>query len=184
YYMLTTGSRLASGTVLAHVEFLNINADKEYKTKLVLREDTTQISVIGNMDPEMLYLPRDAKQETSILSTTGRGYFLLCCLGDTDEPTNHAVHDLKNMAGELNAWGRPILVLSDKDKPLLKDLQNLHYGQDVNGKVAKMLREGCKSERKDMPVIVLCDSFGRIVYYTEGYNTSLGENLKFVISRL
>ena len=88
------------------------------------------------------------------------------------------------MADELNAWGRPIVVLSQKDKPLLSDLKNLHYGTDVNDKVAKMLREGCKSERKDMPVIVLCDSFGRVVYYTEGYNTSLGANLKYVISRL
>ena len=184
YYMLTTGSRLASGTVLAHVEFLNIKANETYNTSLVLREDTTQISIIGNMDPEMLYMPRGAKQEASILSTAGRGYFLLCCLGDTDEPTNHAVHDLKNMADELNAWGRPIVVLSQKDKPLLNDLKNLHYGTDVNDKVAKMLREGCKSERKDMPVIVLCDSFGRVVYYTEGYNTSLGANLKYVISRL
>ena len=47
-----------------------------------------------------------------------------------------------------------------------------------------MLLNGVESERKERPVIALCDSFGRIVYFSQGYNTSLGEQLFGVISAL
>ena len=63
-------------------------------------------------------------------------------------------------------------------------LQNAVYGSDPEGKVEKMLLNGVESERKERPVIALCDSFGRIVYFSQGYNTSLGEQLFGVISAL
>ena len=48
----------------------------------------------------------------------------------------------------------------------------------------RMLAEGCHSDASTLPVVALCDSFGRIVYFSQGYNTSLGEDLKRVIDEL
>ena len=47
-----------------------------------------------------------------------------------------------------------------------------------------MLAGGCKKDGKTLPVIALCDSFGRIVYYSQGYNTSLAEELTKVLEAI
>ena len=39
-------------------------------------------------------------------------------------------------------------------------------------------------ENGRLPVVIIADSFGRVVYYSQGYNTSLSEQLRTVISRL
>ena len=59
-----------------------------------------------------------------------------------------------------------------------------HYGVDVDDKVRAMLCAGCNSTSKTLPVIALCDSFGRVVYFSQGYNTSVAEQLKSVIHKL
>ena len=38
--------------------------------------------------------------------------------------------------------------------------------------------------KEKLPVVALCDSFGRIVYITEGYNTSLASDLESIIPKL
>ena len=47
-----------------------------------------------------------------------------------------------------------------------------------------MLAAGCKSTSRQLPVVTICDSFGRIVYFSQGYNTSLAEDLKRVLPQL
>ena len=58
------------------------------------------------------------------------------------------------------------------------------FGIDVDGSVRKMLCDGCHSKSMTLPVVTICDSFGRIVYLSTGYNTSLGIQLKNVIDKL
>ena len=55
---------------------------------------------------------------------------------------------------------------------------------DPDGSILEMLCAGCKSESRQLPVVTICDSFGRIVYFSQGYNTSLAEDLKRVIPQL
>ena len=142
------------------------------------------------MDAEKLYLPEGESSEHSLLSTTGRGYFLLAVMGTTDEPTNHAMRGLNSISNELKAWGRPIIVLNSSAEDAKKLNRNIitslgvSYGVDANGKVKQMLCEGCNSTSKTLPVIAICDTFGRIVYFSQGYNTSLGEQIKGVIHKL
>ncbi|MCF0164294.1 MAG: hypothetical protein HUJ92_03350, partial [Bacteroidales bacterium] len=58
------------------------------------------------------------------------------------------------------------------------------YGTDVDGEVAEMLREGVNSDKNRLPVIALCDSFGRIIFFSEGYNTSLGQRVTELINKI
>ena len=59
-----------------------------------------------------------------------------------------------------------------------------YFGIDVNEKVGKMLCAGCNSTSNQLPIIAICDTFGRVVYFSQGYNTSIGEQLKYVIHKL
>lgn len=179
YYMLTTGNRMADGSVLTHIEFFPTEENKTTETAFVFRQSDNKISVIGSMDPEKKFL-RDGN-EVSILSQTGRGYFLVCCLGYKDEPTTHAVRQLTSIAEDINSKGLKVVALGQAQPNGLTGLIN---GTDKDDSIRKMLAAGCKKDGKVLPIIALCDSFGRIVYYSQGYNTSLGEELKKALSAI
>ena len=190
YYMLTSGNRMASGKILSHNISFRIEKGKECNVELIIRPANDDIGVIGSMDAEKLYLPEGENAERSLLSTTGRGYFLLAVMGTTDEPTNHAMRGLNSISNELKLWNRPIIILNSSTEDTQKLNRDIitslgaSYGVDVSGKVKQMLCEGCNSTSKTLPVIAICDTFGRIVYFSQGYNTSLGEQIKGVIHKL
>ena len=190
YYILTTGNRMASGKVLARTVSFVVKDGQTQDIDLVLRPANDDIGVIGSMDPEQLYLPEGATSQASLLSTTGRGYFLVAVMGTSDEPTNHASRGLASIADVLGDWGQAVVVLNASAEDAAKYNREMlggvkaHYGIDVDDKVRSMLTAGCNSTSKTLPVIALCDSFGRVVYFSQGYNTSVAEQLKSVIHKL
>ena len=199
YYLLTTGLRLFDGSVLARLEFFNVVAGEERDLVPTVRTADAKPAVIGSMDPEALFAPyvegaspdeaqdsagteggqpqdgtpagAEIGQPQSLLSATGRGWFLLAFMGHLDEPTSHAVTELEAAAGVLNEWGRPVVVLGE-DKPA--GLENAVFGVDVS------ILETLPGEHT-LPVVAICDSFGRVVYLSEGYNTSLAADLERII---
>lgn len=181
YHMLVSGMRMADGSVLAHIEMFNLPAGQTTEIPLILRYSIEKPQVIGNMDAERKWLPEGAQEEVSILSSTGRGYFLLCLLGGTDEPSIHAKGDLGQISAALNDWGRPILIMGT-DSP--ESLEHAQRGSDPDSKVYDMLASGMDVKTPPLPLIALCDSFGRIVYFSQGYNTSLGEQLSAAIAAI
>ena len=135
-------------------------------------------------------MPEGAEREMSLLSTTGRGYFIIAVMGTSDEPTNHASRGLASIADVLAKWNRPLVVLhstkqdSEKyNREMLGEVK-AHFGVDVDDKVRSMICSGCNSTSKTLPVVAICDSFGRVVYFSQGYNTSLADQLKSVIHKL
>lgn len=149
YYLLTTGTRLADGSVLVRLEFLNFEGGEERDLAPVVRSSGDRPSVIGSMDVD------------SLLPITGRGCFIITFMGGKDEPTSHARAGLKASEELLEQWGRPVVELP-ADSPLLESVPGPH----------------------NIPVIVICDSFGRVFYVSSGYNTSLEADLKRIIPQL
>ena len=190
YYLLSTGNRMANGSILSYNTTFRIEKGKDTDVELIIRPAEDHIGVIGSMDAEQLYLPQGEETERSLLSTTGRGYFIVAVMGTADEPTNHALRGISSISEDLNKWNRPIIILSrskeDASKLNREPLTALKplYGIDVNEKVSQMLCTGCDSTSNQLPIIAICDTFGRVVYFSQGYNTSIGEQLKSVIHKL
>ena len=94
-----------------------------------MRRDTTAVAVLGSFNAENLYtyygeakdltkteqFAAPTGKEQSILTTTGRGYYILGVLGAGEEPTNHALKDIIAEREVFEHWGRN-LVLLFKDK--------------------------------------------------------------------
>lgn len=179
YYLLTSGNRLADGSALVHLEFFPVEADRTARVPLVLRQSAQRLSVIGTMDAEAPFLREGATAPQSLLSATGRGYFLLALLGDKDEPTFRALHELTAAAPDLAAWGRPVVVLGQA-RP--SGLDRAVFGSDPDGRIRAMLA-AAGAPGDTLPLIAVCDSFGRIVYLSKGYNTSLAADLRHAISQ-
>ncbi len=112
--MLVTGTRMANGSVLAEIEFFNVEADKTTPIQLEMRESKDEIQVIGNFNSENKFKRADNGEETSLLATTGRGYYIVALLGSRQEPTNHAMRDIAAVKKELEDWGRGIVLLPDE----------------------------------------------------------------------
>lgn len=183
-YLLVTGTRLADGSVLAHIELFPVPANSTTVVPLLMRTDTEALQVIGSFNSEHLYRDSSAGLK-SILSTTGRGYFVVGLLASNHEPSNHVLRDMALYKNELEEWGRPILLLFSTQKeydafrpsdfPALPN--NVHFGVDETGQIAAELQG-------QLPIVKIADTFNRVVFSSEGYTIGLGETLLKAIRKL
>ena len=189
YYMLVSGSRMSGGNVFTDVEFFTVEEGKTTVVDLVMRDIKDQIRVIGSFDSEMKYIScepgSDKRVEKSVLETTGRGYFAVALVDYGTEPSNHAFMDISRAAAELEAWGRPLLVVfateDDFRKFRAQDFNlpsTVRFGIDEDGKMRKMIASEMKLDKNGrLPLVVMADTFNRVVFFSQGYNIGLGDSL-------
>lgn len=190
-YMLTTGTRLASGSVLAATRIFNIEKGKTTTLPLDIRHDANDVSVIGQFNSESI-ISKDGK-DVSILSQTGRGYYILAVLGVGQEPTNHALHDIEKERAAFESWGRPVVLLFESEadaKKFQKDEfgslpSTVQYAIDKNGAIREQIAREMKLQSKtQMPMFIIADTFNRVVFSSQGYTIGLGEQMKNVFKKL
>lgn len=190
-YMLTTGTRLASGSVLAATRIFNIEKGKTTTLPLDIRQDANDVSVIGQFNSESI-ISKDGK-DVSILSQTGRGYYILAVLGVGQEPTNHALHDIEKERAAFESWGRPVILLFESEadaKKFQKDEfgslpSTVQYAIDKNGAIREQIAREMKLQSKtQMPMFIIADTFNRVVFSSQGYTIGLGEQMKNVFKKL
>lgn len=196
YYLLCSGSRLAQGGVLAHLRAFNVPFGDTVTQPLVVRQDSGRVGVVGAFDAESKYVPvrgdGDLAGEQSVLQATGRGFYVLGILGPGQEPTDHALRDVTAVAAELEAVGRPMLLLcrneadwkrfqSGKWRKLPAQTQ---YGLDATGRIEAELRENLDLGSAQLPIWIVADTFNRVVWFSRGYTIGLGEQLLKVLQSL
>lgn len=192
-YVLVTGTRLANGGVLAEMEFFPIRANKTTKLDMVMREAQDDVQVIGNFNSESLYQPIGSTDLKSVLSTTGRGYYIVAVLGVNQEPTNHALRDIAALSKDFEEWGRQLILLFPSEEEYAKfrpqDFpglpQNITYGIDKDGSIQEQIAKGMKLSNKTiLPMFIIGDTFNRVVFVSQGYTIGLGEQMMKVIHKL
>ena len=193
YYMLVSGNRLANGSVLSNISFFNVEERKTSKVQLKMRDNSEEIRVIGNFDSEARFTLAQTKEETSVLATTGRGYYIVGVLGVGQEPTNHALKDIEIKKDDFEKWGRTLLLLFTDEEAYRKfnrkDFPNLPstavFGIDTDGKIRKMIADNMKlANGGQLPVFIIADTFNRIVFESHGYTIGLGEQMIHLIHGL
>ncbi|MBR3445520.1 MAG: transglutaminase domain-containing protein, partial [Prevotella sp.] len=192
-YELVTGMRLANGTVLSTSQIFNIRAGETTNIELTLRFTDQEVSVIGSFDSESKFLTIGDKKEVSILSQTGRGYFIVGLIGVGQEPTNHALRDIAKVRKSFEAWGRPILLLFENEEEARKfnkkefgELPNtIIYGIDKDGAIKQQIVKEMKLQSdRLLPIFFTSDTFNRVVSISQGYTIGLGEQLEKIIKKL
>ncbi len=190
-YMLTTGTRLAIGSVLASNRIFEIVKGQTTTLPLEIRQNTNEVTVIGSFNSESL-VTKDGK-EVSLLSQTGRGYYVVGILGVGQEPTNHALHDIEKMKEAFEAWGRPVVLLFESEAAAAKFNHDevpglpstVQFALDKDGSVRKQIaREMKLMNEKQMPMFIIADTFNRVVFVSQGYTIGLGEQMQGVFKKL
>jgi hypothetical protein len=163
-----------------------------------MRQSTDQVQVIGSFNSESLYTKYETQDNSqlSILSTTGRGYYVIGIIGYGDEPTNHALRDIIAVTDQLNEWGRSVILLSpnadaaqktfssDLISTLNSQLTNLNLGIDANGSIQEQIVREMKLTNVSLPIFIIADTFNRVVFCSQGYTIGLGEQLIKTIKQL
>ncbi len=189
-YVLTTGTRMASGKVLAHLQ--RIHLDKDQTVAFTLRESQEDVQVIGSLNAEDIYHDKQLNADKSLLSTTGRGYYVLAIVAPNQEPTNHALRDISVYKNEFEKWGRKMIFLFQNDDEAQRFNfaefnqlpETVVWGTDVDGKIRQEVWEQMKLTSPSLPVFLVCDTFNRVVFCLQGYTINLGEQLLKVIRQL
>lgn len=193
-YMLTTGQRLADGGVLARSELFAVAPnDTAVSLPFVMRHDDRELQVIGSLDAETQYLPLAdcSSQPTSLLSTAGRGYYVVALVADGSEPSAHLLTDLQAVAEQYAARPEHVILLypaGQQPRTLPgASLQagNIHFGVDLGGRVAEQLRTSLNLPQPlQLPVVAIADSFGRVVFASTGYAINLPDTLLTLLRKL
>ena len=198
-YMLTSGTRAASGKVLVANRIFTVNPGETTTINLTMRQSDDIVAVIGSFNSESKFHLLDnelkpiAGDDVSILSQTGRGYFIVGVLGVGQEPTNHAMRDIAKMSAELNKWGRPMVLLFENETEAQKYRhenygalpKNIIYGIDTDGSIRRQIAQEMKLQSDtQLPMFILADTFNRVMFCSQGYTIGLGEQLNKVISNL
>ncbi len=190
-YLLTTGTRMASGKVLAKLSRFTID---KYDTSLGLQllEDQEDVKVIGSVNAENLYYDMASDASRSLLSTTGRGYYIVAIVAPNHEPTNHTLRDISAYKQEFERWGRKMVLLFESEDAARRFNReefvglpsNVVWGIDTHGAILNEIRENMKLTSDALPLFLVCDTFNRVVHIQQGYTINLGEQLLKVIKKL
>lgn len=190
-YMLTTGTRMASGAVLSHSEVFEITPQTTTEVQLTMRESEEGVQVIGSLNAENLYYDLAAQSTKSLISTTGRGYYIVGLIAPNQEPTNHTLRDMAKYRAALEEWGKSIVLLFETEDAATRfvdegfDLPaNIVWGIDQEGTILRELREEMKLRSSSLPIFVICDTFNRVVYIQQGYTINIGEQMVKVLKQL
>ena len=190
-YLLTTGTRLANGNVLAENLFFTIEEGMNKTLPLHLRYEEKEVCVIGNFDSESKFDMNGNK--VSLLSQTGRGYFVVGILGMGEEPTNHVLRDIAKEKTTIDEWNRPLVLLFNDGKDL-KRYQQEHVGTmpkqvilgiDTDQRIRRLIVKEMKmADERQLPIFIIADTFNRVVFASQGYTIGLGGQLVKTIRKI
>ncbi len=197
YYVLTSGQRLADGTVLARSTFFNVKADSTTVVPLVMRHDESRVQVLGAFNSENRYFDTATSTERSMLSTTGRGNYVIGLITANTEPVAHALNDLRAEAKALDEQGvKILLVFADDDAAARFKAseaayaglpKNVVWGVDRSGAIACNMASFLKKDSltgAELPVFLIADTFNRVLFSAQGYTIGLGASLLSTLRRL
>lgn len=179
-----TGVRLADGSVLMRMAKLECGK----ASPLVFDQDEDAASVIGSLNAESTYYDLKSETENPIIETTGRGFYILVLGRNHHEPTDHILRDINKISNTDGSLPLPTIALTvDNTAPsdeLQSLLPNAVWGEDKNGLVGQVIA-GCQLPAMvDMPLVVIADTFNRVVFVSQGYTIGIGDRLQHVIAQV
>ncbi len=179
-YILVSGNRLSDGSVPVTVRQFAIAEGETTELDLVISVPEGKLPVIGSFDSEDLYRKSPDSEPVSILSTTGRGVYVLGYLEPEKEPSVHAANDLIAVAEALRKWGGTVLLLTtDKGLEWLDE-----YSESLPENVRTGIASPKTFEGKAAPYFIIADTFNRVFFSSEGYTIGLGDSLISSLDKL
>ena len=171
-YLIVTGNRIQGGTVLASLQFFNLEAGKTVTQSIALRKNQLPLPVYGKISPSLLGGPIP-------------NGMVLVWVDPDKEPTKHLLADMKQRKQEFESWkGRIAFVFPTEEQ--MKAFQkkeassvpkNIAYSFVATFPVKLGDNNVTISSLKNLPVVMFLNPQGVINYLSEGYKIGTGDEL-------
>ena len=190
-YMLLSGTRLANGGVWANLEVFNVTERQDQTATLHLRADDEHLHVIANFDCEQ-YFTNVRGVHKKILDTTGRGFYIVALIRSGHEPSTHLLHDMEAANIHISQWERCYLMLfpsqedyDNFDRKEFDDLpSNVLFGVADPETVESMHIQELTHGNQELPILMLCDTFNRVVWFRQGYSIGLADQMMDALRKI
>jgi predicted SpoU family rRNA methylase len=193
-YLLVTGNRQADGSVLSSVTFFEVPAKVTTDVTVDIRQDFSPAEPWAKINPASFKFNRFATNEILALNTlTASKGAILIWIDPDKEPSKHVMADIPAVKDIIEKWGGNIVFLFANDKVSasfiptnFKDLPaQSKFAYDKGAKLlTEIVRLRTRNSREYLPVIVISDKNGNLVYYSEGYKIGIGEQIAKALTPL
>ena len=192
-YLLVSGTSMADGSVLAHLNFFGVRANAVQKQALKLRNNADELRVIGNFDCENYFTNYKGVRKT-LLDSNGRGYYLVALIHDNHEPSAHILHECEEANIYLSQWPHLFIMLFPSQEELQsfrlhrKDFDNLPdnfiFGVADPKTAEAMHIQELTHGSQELPILMMADTFNRVVWFQQGYTIGIADKIMSVIRQL
>lgn len=192
-YLLVSGTRMADGSVLAHLEFFGVKANTTQKQVLKLRDNANELRVIGNFNCENYFTNYKGVHKT-LLESTGRGYYVVALIRDNHEPSAHILHECEEANIYLSQWPHLFVMLFPSQEELqsfrshrrdFDDLpDNFIFGVADPETIEAMHIQELTHGSQELPILMMADTFNRVVWFQQGYTIGIVDQIMSVIRQL
>ena len=192
-YLLVSGTRMADGSVLAHLKFFGLKANTVQKQTLMLRDNADELRVIGNFNCENYFTNYKGVHKT-LLESTGRGYYVVALIRDNHEPSTHILHECEEANIYLSQWPHLFVMLFPSWEELQsfrshrKDFDDLPdnfiFGVADPETVEAMHIQELTHGSQELPILLMGDTFNRVVWFQQGYTIGIVDQIMSVIRQL
>ena len=180
--MLVTGDRLNDSRILSNISFFDLSENEHKKIEVNIRKDLVERKILGNIDLKRinsLYHLDNSSQACS--KNSG---LVIIWMEPEKEPAKHIFNDLSLLKSELDAMGTRFLFLSETknagvfNHEIIKGLPaNTSFGIDNNLVLLKNSLKLNLPTETDLPVVLVSDKDGNIVFISTGYRIGIGEQI-------
>jgi len=182
-YMLVTGNRLNDSRILSNISFFDLSENEHKKIEVKIRKDLVERKILGNFD--LKKLSSMYHLDNSSQACAKNSGLIIIWMEPEKEPTKHIFNDLPLLKSEFDTLGTRFLFLSDTtnnsnkfNHEIIKGLPaNSSFGLDNNLTLLKNTLKLSLPIETDLPVVLVSDKNGNIVFLSTGYRVGIGEQI-------
>jgi hypothetical protein len=181
-YLMVTGSRIAGGTVLAKLDFFNVEPGKTKEMTITLRKEMVPSEIFGKLNRESFFEVIKDQGEAEV--KPGKG-MIIAWLDPLTEPSRHFVADLISGKEEFDKWNGTILLFfkSEREKSDFINKNRKVLPRTISYLITTpqafdLFRNSLnKPLLYQLPVVTYINRKSDIAYLSEGYRIGTGNDL-------
>ena len=154
YYVMSSGPRLADGSVLNHLVFFTIESDKTTTVDLVMRSVETD-------------------ENPSHVNTSSDVLRIIAYLDGGSEPTTHAMQEISVLKDKFEKCGGEITFYF-KDEESLNSFKLKNFNE-LPRNIVCGIKEDIPTE--NLPIFMILNEKDEVIFEAKGYQIGLGEQL-------
>lgn len=191
-YRMTTGIRLANGTVRARFTYFTVRAGEQTDVTVTFRQESDDIPVLGKMDRSAIRITSGVENTQTLGDITSQSRVLLAWIEAEREPSRHLLRELSELADSFDELEVPVVLIMDDSAGNLTfepgqerrlPRRTKVVGERESGVLVKYL-EGTRAGESGFPHLFVLDSEDQIRYTASGYNIGTGREALRVLGRI